>query len=316
MITGYLAAEGFEAELVEELTRAGLGPSLRPAHGRLLISEAPPYRAAWAANIWFDAQELTITSVGDAAAQLRARQRSWALYAPTHRGRGELITAKLPHVSGRPLEFHQAAPVAPLGSWSLLRPDLLLAAAHCSSPFTHGQVPLHEHRVGPPSRAYLKLWEALVRLGRAPGPGDWVVDLGASPGGWTWLLSEWGARVLAVDKAPLHDAVSARSSVSWLGTSAFGLEPDQAIAVAHQRWGEQAPPSWVFGDIACYPTRLFALIERWRAVHPAPTLVFTVKFQGPTDHDTADRLAALPGAELLHLHHNRHELTLFISPPG
>jgi 23S rRNA (cytidine2498-2'-O)-methyltransferase len=34
-----------------------------------------------------------------------------------------------------------------------------------------------------------------------------------------------------------------------------------------------------------------------------------VKFQGETDHDAADAFAAIPGGRLMHLFHNRHELT-------
>ena len=39
------------------------------------------------------------------------------------------------------------------------------------TPFANGEVAFVEDRAGPPNRAYLKLWEALVRLGRWPGPG-------------------------------------------------------------------------------------------------------------------------------------------------
>jgi hypothetical protein len=37
--------------------------------------------------------------------------------------------------------------------------------------------------------------------------------------------------------------------------------------------------------------------------------VCTIKFQGAADHAVAARFAAIPGSELRHLYHNRHELT-------
>ena len=37
--------------------------------------------------------------------------------------------------------------------------------------------------------------------------------------------------------------------------------------------------------------------------------VCTIKFQGETDHGAAAAFAAIPGSRLLHLHHNKHELT-------
>ena len=135
------------------------------------------------------------------------------MYAPLHHRRAALIQERLPHVSAKPVVFPAKAPSAPLGSWTLLSPDRMLAAARCSSPFANGEVAFVEDRTGPPNRAYLKLWEALVRLGRWPGPGERCLDLGASPGGWTWVLARLGATVVAVDKAPLDPKVAAMPGV-------------------------------------------------------------------------------------------------------
>ncbi len=41
----------------------------------------------------------------------------------------------------------------------------------------------------------------------------------------------------------------------------------------------------------------------------ARNFVCTLKFQGLTDHDAAREFAAMPGSRLLHLFHNKHELT-------
>jgi 23S rRNA (cytidine2498-2'-O)-methyltransferase len=54
---------------------------------------------------------------------------------------------------------------------------------------------------------------------------------------------------------------------------------------------------------------LLGLVERWLAADTCRRFVCTLKFQGPTDHDTARRFAAIPGSRLLHLHNNKHELT-------
>jgi len=294
MTTAYLAARGFEAQLRDELEHAGV------AHGRLLIcDEALP--SAWAANIWHDCVALPVESVGKAASALREIQRNWAMYAPIHHRRAALIQQRLPHVSAKPIVFPAAAPTAPLGSWTLLAPDRLLAAARCSSPFANGEVEFVEDKSGPPNRAYLKLWEALCRLGRWPKRGERCLDLGASPGGWTWALAKLGAKVIAVDKAPLDPRIAAMPGVAWRGESAFALDPQSVGAV-----------DWLFSDIACYPARLLRLVERWRASGLVGNFVCTVKFQGRTDHAAAAAFAALPGARVVHLHHNKHELTLLL----
>lgn len=300
--TAYLAAEGFESQLREELARAGL--VVRAEHGRLLLSDGPAHPAAWAANIWQACVELPVASIGTAAKSLRDIQRNWAMYAPVHHRRAALIQERLPHVSAKPVVFPAAAPSAPLGSWTLLAPDRMLAAARCSSPFANGEVELIEDKVGPPSRAYLKLWEALVRLRRWPQPGERCLDLGASPGGWTWVLAKLGAHVVAIDKAPLDPKVAAMPGVEWRGESAFGLDPASV-----------GPVDWLFSDVICYPARLFGLVERWRSTGLVRNFVCTIKFQGETDHETATAFARLPGAQVLHLHYNKHELTFMLCFP-
>ena len=290
--TAYLAAEGFSEQLEHELG----GVDAR--HGRLLIASGPPRPAAWAANVWLDPQEVAIASISDAAAKLRAIQRNWAAYAPRLYRRAMLIQRQLPKVSAKPLVFGSPLPAAPLGSWTLLDAGTMLMVPHCTSPFPNGEIHFVEDRSGPPSRAYLKLWEALTLTGRRPGPGAICLDLGSSPGGWSWALQQMGARVISVDKAPLAPEIACLPGIEHRQESAFALDPRTVGLV-----------DWVFFDVVCYPGRLLALIERWLAAGTCRNFVCTIKFQGPTDHDTARRFAAVPGSQLRHLFHNKHELT-------
>jgi 23S rRNA (cytidine2498-2'-O)-methyltransferase len=292
----YLAAEGFAPDLAEELRRKGR--RIDSWHGRLALSPDPPVGAAWALDVWTDPRALPVASIKTAAAALRGIQRNWSLLSVEHHRRAALIEAALPPVKARPLVFPEAAPAAPLGAWTLLRPDLLLASPAKTSPFVNGELRFVEDREGPPSRAYLKLWEALTRLGRHPGPGERCLDLGATPGGWTWVLAQLGAQVTAVDKAPLDPAVAAMPGVALRQESAFGLDPLKEPAV-----------DWLFSDIICYPARLLGLVQRWIAAEKARNLVCTIKFQGETDHETVAQFAAIPGAVLFHGFHNKHELT-------
>jgi 23S rRNA (cytidine2498-2'-O)-methyltransferase len=290
--TAYLAAEGFVDELAHELGDADL------RHGRLLITSGPPRPAAWAANVWLDPQEIAVTSISDAARKLRALQRNWAVYAPRLHRRATLIQEQLPKVSAKPLVFPAPLPSAPLGSWTLLDAETILAAPHCSSPFPNGEIRFVEDRTGPPSRAYLKLWEALTLIGRRPAPGESCLDLGSSPGGWSWALQQMGAHVISVDKAALAPEIARLPSIEHRRESVFALDP-RAIG----------PIDWLFSDVVCYPARLLSLVERWLAAGTCRNFVCTVKFQGETDHATARRFAAIPGSQLRHLFHNKHELT-------
>ncbi|MBY0339287.1 MAG: hypothetical protein K2X11_21920 [Acetobacteraceae bacterium] len=290
--SAYLAAEGFEQPLEEELARAGVRIAW---HGRLALADAPARPCAWALEVWDAPVELPAPSVKAAADALRAIQRNWALVPTAHHRRAALIAERLPPVKARPLVFPEPAPTGHLGGWTLLAPDVVLASPTKSSPFAGGEVRFVEDREGPPSRAYLKLWEGLTRAGRHPVPGERCLDLGASPGGWTWVLAKLGAEVTAVDKAPLDSRIAAMKGVAWRQESAFALAPE--------------PADWLFSDVICYPARLLALVRRWIAAGCVPRMLCTVKFQGATDHESAEAFAAIPGGRLFHAAHNKHELT-------
>lgn len=289
--SGYLAPEGLEATMAESLARAGAGELAW--HGRLACSSEPPVPCPWAQDVWTAPVEHPAPSVKAAADALRGIQRNWASYAAAHHRRTALIEARLPKLTPAPLAFPALPPASHLGAWTLLAPGRLLASPTTASPVPLGEWRFTEDRTGPPSRAYLKLWEALTRLGAHPGPNDECLDLGAAPGGWTWVLATLGARVTAVDKAPLDPATAALPGVTQSIESAFALTP--------------RPVDWLVCDVIAYPARTLALLERW--LPHATRIVCTVKFQGPTDHETIDRITALPGLQLVHLFHNKHELT-------
>ena len=291
--TVYLAAEGCQTDLSREL-----GQDVAFSLDRLVIASGAPRAAAWAANVWLEPRRLSIVSIGDAVHQLKAVQRNWALLPAGHHRRAALIEAQLPKVSAKPLVFGQPAPAAPLGSWSLLAPDLVLASPRCSSPFRNGEAMFVEDKQGPPNRAYLKLWEAFTLLGVAPKPGQVCLDLGASPGGWSWVLQRLGARVIAVDKAPLEPAIAALPGVTVRQQSAFALEPAEVGRI-----------DWLLSDVICYPERLLRLVHRWLDAGFTGPCLCTLKFQAETDFETIAAFAAIPGSRLMHLHNNKHELT-------
>ncbi|HYG91030.1 MAG TPA: SAM-dependent methyltransferase [Azospirillum sp.] len=290
--TIYLAPEGFVDDLVAELG------DVAAVEDRLVFVDGRPRPAAWAQNVWFDPVRIEIESIKDAAKKLRAIQRNWALWSLRHHRRGNLIQENLPHVSAKPIAFPSPKPTAPLGSWTLLDEFTVIAAPHCSSPFRHGEVQFVENRTAPPNRAYLKLWEALTRMGEHPGPGSRCLDLGSSPGGWTWVLHELGADVISVDKAPLAPEIAALPRVDFRQESAFGLKPQDI-----------GPLDWLVCDVICYPQRLLRLVEAWMQSGLVGHFVCTLKFQGETDHETARAFAGIPGGRVEHLFHNKHELT-------
>lgn len=285
----YRAAEGFEAELADELGDA------EPIGGTFFRSPGPVREAAWAVDTWLDPSRIRFESLGGASMALLSLGKKWTLSPFTLFDRAELIRKQLPANPQAPLHFPSAPPELG-GEWTLASRNEILAATKHASPFPRGVPVFQEDRGGPPSRAYLKLWEALTRLGVHPREGDRAVDLGSSPGGWTWALHELGAHVVSVDKARLSLPKSER--IEFRQESAFGIEPKSIAKV-----------DWLVSDVICYPAKLVTMILRWLDAHPRARFVVTVKFQGKTDMAPLSPLRAIAGSKLLHLHHNRHELT-------
>lgn len=59
------------------------------------------------------------------------------------------------------------------------------------------------HKDGYRSRAAYKLLEIDEKLGGVIQPGQMIVDLGAAPGGWCQVVTQKGARVVAIDLLPV-----------------------------------------------------------------------------------------------------------------
>lgn len=292
----YLAVEGRETELLNELSHAGA--TLIGRVERLMITTNGPKRAAWASNVWYEPERIQVASIREAREALSTRCSRWCLLSQSHHRRAALIQAALEGPSQEPLRFGARPSREALGSWTLLDEHTLLASARCSSPFPNGEFEFVEDRQAPPSRAYLKLWDLFTVTGKAPRKGEVCLDLGSSPGGWTWVLASLGARVISVDKAPLEPRIARMPTVRFVQQSAFALDPES-----------HPPVDWLFSDVICYPRRLHDYIERWVRLGKAKNIVCTLKFQGDTDHEAARSFAKIPGSRLMHLHHNRHELT-------
>ena len=298
----YLAARGFLDHLVGEL----------PGHSRVdgeLVGcwsgdqadpeEGIPGNVYWARNVWLEPFLVEFDSISQAAKALRSIQRNWAPYPTRLHRRTALIAEALPHIPLKPKAFPFTLPGSPMGSFTLIDEHLLLGSAACSSPFPNGEFDFVEDKVEPPSRAYRKLWEALLYAGRLPGPGDLCLDAGASPGGWTWALAGLGASVLAIDRAPLAESVAALPGVRYMRHDAFTLRPS-----------ELGPVDWLCSDVICYPEALLDWVSAWREAGLARNFICTIKMQGSSfDRTVTDKFAALPGSRVMHLWHNRHELT-------
>ncbi|QNH22523.1 23S rRNA (cytidine(2498)-2'-O)-methyltransferase RlmM [Xanthomonas sp. GW] len=107
-----------------------------------------------------------------------------------------------------------------------------------------------------PSRSALKLEEALLAL-LAPEeretllkPGMRAADLGAAPGGWTWVLTRQHLHVTSVDNGPLRQHVLDSGLVDHLRADGFHWKPPQAL-------------DWMVCDMVEQPRRVAERMGTW-----------------------------------------------------
>lgn len=294
----YLAPEKFLPELLEELK------DVKSVHGNLVLTDGPLQNSVWAQNIWLDAQIIPFESISQASKALKGLGKLWACYTVENHRRAQLIQDQLPKLRPRVLDFLSELPEDNLGAWTLLDKNTLLASPTTNSRFPLGDVKFNEDKKTPPSRAYLKLWELFTVYGIRPEPGQKVVDFGSCPGGWTWVLQRMGCEVISIDRAPLEPTIAALPGVNFMKTNAFNVKPEDLGRI-----------DWFYSDIICYPEKLLELVQTWQASGLCSNFVCTIKFQGETDYKTLKKFLQMEHTRIQHLHHNKHEVTVWIKPP-
>ncbi|MDN3640167.1 23S rRNA (cytidine(2498)-2'-O)-methyltransferase RlmM [Simiduia curdlanivorans] len=165
-----------------------------------------------------------------------------------------------------------------------------------------------------PSRATLKLEEAWHQF----IPRDnWdkelqgsmkAVDLGAAPGGWTWLLVQRGMFVEAVDNGPMQHELMETGQVTHHQVDGFQFEP-------------RKPVDWLVCDIVDKPARVAAMIVRWFVQGNCHKAIFNLKLPMKQRYQEVQKLllrieseceaAATPVAiRARQLYHDREEITV------
>jgi FtsJ-like methyltransferase len=162
---------------------------------------------------------------------------------------------------------------------SVAAPRRLARGGTDLAPWPAGAAPVAVDRT-PPSRAYRKLDEAFAWMGAAPGAGALCVDLGAAPGGWTLTAARRGARVVAVDRAPLAPEVARHPGVASVIGNAFTYQPTE-------------PVDWMLSDVVCEPPRSLELVDAWLERGLCRNLVVTVKFKGREGYGALDAVAGI-----------------------
>ena len=180
-----------------------------------------------------------------------------------------------------------------------------------SAPWPLGIPRLRTH-ADAPSRSALKLEEALLVLlderERAAllREGMRAADLGAAPGGWTWVLVRNGLRVQAIDNGPLRQHVLDSGRVEHLRADGFNWQPQQ-------------PLDWMVCDMVEQPRRVAERMATWFREgwcrHAIFNLKLPMKKRWQETMLCLDLFAQQAGKPLTirakQLYHDREEITVF-----
>lgn len=291
----YIVKPEFLSELCEELDEVS------NVIDDLVFSSHKKIDVCFALDIWLEPQIITFQSISEAVKILRQAGKFWYLHPLSQIRRSRLIESQLRKCPPLIRHFPTEKDIPVVGAFSLLDQNTLAYSVKRLKKWPQGKCLFIEDKTNPPNRAYLKLWEALTLLEKYPTAGESALDLGASPGGWTYVMQSLGTTVTAVDKALLDPRVATLPGVQFLQQSAFALDP----STLEQTY------DWVLSDIACYPDRAYALIMKWIASGKAKQMIFTIKLQGKTELSTLKKFQAIPNSRILNLFYNKHEATFF-----
>lgn len=264
-----------------------------------LVNATGKKRLYWALDYW-PVQRLAFTSVSDAAKQLRLLNKFWSYAGGANFRRGQLIADALKVKKEGEISFPVAGAAKRRYAFTLADKDSLwYCAAPLKQNYAGGKMRFKEDKAGPPSRAYLKLYEALTLAGILPGERDHVLDLGATPGGWSYVAASLGARVTMVDRSEPDESLFRKfSDLEYI--KGDGLNPTQ---------GNLEQATFILSDMACEPAKLLPAVKAWQKLPKLKAMVCTLKFHGLSDKGVIRDFAAVPGSEIYHLWHNGHELT-------
>ena len=188
---------------------------------------------------------------------------------------------------------------------------LALADPRDSAPWPLG-IPRLKLLPEAPSRSALKLEEALLALltaeerERLLRPGMTAADLGAAPGGWTWVLTRQHLRVTSVDNGPLRQHVLDTGLVEHLRADGF-------------HWHPAKPLDWMVCDMVEQPAKVAARMAKWFAEgwcrHAVFNLKLPMKKRWQETRLCLDLFEERAGKPLTlrakQLYHDREEITVF-----
>ncbi len=284
----------FASELVAELARLKI--KILFQNEKIFLVEAVVIKPTWAQDWWPNSTRLLLEGKAQAVRFLKSHA-NFGHYAPAEDSKiGKSLLKEIKNLEKKRIELNSLFKFSYF-SWTVIDDSLIF----CEKPYSRfpsGWHEFNEDKTFPPNRAYLKLWELFTVHTLPLDKAASVIELGASPGGWTWVLSQRFKKVYSVDRADLDKKIQKISNIEHHIGDAFQVDCDQFKDC-----------SWLFSDIICTPQKAYDLIEYWMKNSHVKNYVCTIKFKGDCDFEILEKFLKIENSAVLHLYQNKNEVT-------
>lgn len=287
----------YEKELEHELLFYGV--KLHYKSEKIFLVEKTNSYFIWAQDIWKDCHVKQFST--ELISELKSLPH-WGYYYHSENSAEqknlERALATLKKVPEKRIKFNPAKTFNFKFYIYTIHKDLVIYCENPLQSYPAGWHEFEEDKIFPPNRAYLKLWEAFTTQKLKVDKTQNALEIGAAPGGWSWVLSQFFNKVYTFDRADLAPQIKKISNIEHRIGDAFKIDPNQFNDV-----------DWFFSDLICTPEKIYETIQFWLTHSRVKNYVCTIKFKGQTDFEIIDKLLKIPDSKIVRLYQNKNEVT-------
>ncbi|MFZ3228595.1 MAG: SAM-dependent methyltransferase [Pseudobdellovibrio sp.] len=283
----------FEKELESELALNNY--KIIYKNSKIFIVDSLLIKPIWAQDWWPNSTGISFDSKSSIIKVLKSKPVLGHYYNAEHK-LGKNIVSEIRNFEKKRIEFKSDFKFKYF-NWTLVD-NFLIVCDTPSSRYPSGWHEFAEDKEFPPNRAYLKLWEVFTLYDIHLDKSESVIDVGSSPGGWSWVLSQLSKKVYSIDRAELDPKISNIKNIEFSKQDAFNLDYEKLKDC-----------TWLFSDIICTPDRLYELVTDCMQNSSIQNFICTLKFKGACDFDIIKKFLEIENSRIIHLYQNKNEVT-------
>ncbi len=257
----------------------------------------------WTQDIWLNCNSRTILSINSGIEYLKSFKNRGCYFPAVKSNFGMNISKQVRNFELKRIVYKINHDFDFKFTAWLMSENLIFTSENTYKKFPFGWHEFVEDKESPPNRAYLKLWELFTAYNIPIHSNDIAIEVGSSPGGWTWVLSQRLQKVYSIDRAPLADKINKIKNIEHKNADAFKLNPT-----------DYTDATWFFSDLICTPDKIYEMIQYWMSHSKIENFICTIKFKGNCPYQELEKFLVIDHSMIVHLYHNKNEVTWIRTP--